>query len=80
MKIILKIQFNQEHMELLHNTPVQEDYSDLLLEVAQSLDSYSSQYLKENIKRNVRKYLRRLSSSRKIPLKLFFHPFSQNLA
>lgn len=40
-------------MELLTNTPVQEDYSDILLGVAQSLDSYSSQYLRDNIKKNV---------------------------
>jgi hypothetical protein len=54
-------------MELLHNTPVQEDYSDILLEVAQSLDTYSSQYLKENIKRNVRSLflLKRKSSFHK---------------
>lgn len=38
---------------MLTNTPVQEDYSDILLEVAQSLDNYSSQYLKDNIKKNV---------------------------
>lgn len=38
---------------MLHNTPVQDDYSEILLEVAQSLDSYSGQYLKENIKKNV---------------------------
>jgi hypothetical protein len=41
-------------MELLTNTPVQDDYSDVLLEVAQSLDNYSSQYLRDNIKKNVR--------------------------
>lgn len=40
-------------MELLRNTPVQEDYSGILMEVAESLDSYSSQYLKENIRKNV---------------------------
>lgn len=38
---------------MLQNTPVQDDYSDILLDVAQSLDSYSSQYLKENIRKNV---------------------------
>jgi hypothetical protein len=43
----------KEHMELLRNTPVQEDYSGILMEVADSLDNYSSQYLKENIKKNV---------------------------
>lgn len=32
---------------------MQDDYSEILLEVAQSLDSYSGQYLKENIKKNV---------------------------
>lgn len=40
-------------MEALNNTPVQEDYSGVLLEVANSLDSYSSQYLRDNIKKNV---------------------------
>lgn len=34
---------------------MQEDYSDILLEVAKTLDSYSSQYLKENIERSVSK-------------------------
>ena len=43
----------QEQLEMLQNTPVQDDYSDILLDVAQSLDSYSSQYLKENIRKNV---------------------------
>lgn len=51
--VILNLFNLQEHAELLRNTPVQEDYSEILLEVAQSLDSYSSQYLKENIKKNV---------------------------
>lgn len=51
--VILNLFDLQEHAELLRNTPVQEDYSEILLEVAQSLDSYSSQYLKENIKKNV---------------------------
>lgn len=37
----------------MQNTPVQDDYSDILLQVANSLDSYSGQYLKENIKKNV---------------------------
>lgn len=32
---------------------MQDDYSDILIEVAQSLDSYSGQYLKDNIKKNV---------------------------
>lgn len=35
---------------------MQEDYSDILMEVAQSLDSYSGQYLKDNIKKNVSFY------------------------
>lgn len=43
----------QEQLQLFQNTPVQDDYSDILLEVAESLDSYSGQYLKENIKKNV---------------------------
>jgi len=42
-------------LEALNNTPVQEDYSGVLLEVANSLDSYSSQYLRDNIKKNVSK-------------------------
>ncbi|KAL7023317.1 hypothetical protein ACKWTF_012561 [Chironomus riparius] len=42
----------QELLEALNNTPVQDDYSGVLLEVSKSLDSYSSQYLRDNIKKN----------------------------
>ncbi|CRL07801.1 CLUMA_CG020755, isoform A [Clunio marinus] len=43
---------NEEQTEILQNAPVQEDYSEILLGVAETLNNYSSQYLKENIKKN----------------------------